>query len=393
MLVLAVPSMVLADDTTPQVDDPLHDELKPQGQAARGLYYSGMRVRYLGAERMVRELERAKLNAAVIDLKDGEGQVTYDSAVEILAPQEKPYIEDPRALMQALREGGIYTIGRIVCFTDPSLPQRDTSRAVMDGRNGHEGEPWARWEGRNTWLDPFNGDNHDLIVALAKEAEAMGVDEIQLDYFRFPVDEAAEFAVFPADDGRPRHEVLAGLLERIDREVKIPIGVDVFGVTAFRFHKPKGLGQIVASWLPYVEVLSPMLYVNGMSAWMRGKERRAERLVRYGVNQLRERLGDGVVLRPFLQAFERGADSYSPDFIAEQVRGVILGGGDGYLFWHVNSDYDMVTRGMRGPVRRMLPLPIDRRRAAREAALAAEPTRAPEGRERMASKSPESAAN
>lgn len=347
----------------------LEDPVSPAAQRAKGLYYSGMRVRYLGAERMVQELQRAHLSAAVIDLKDGEGQVTYPTAIKVLQPQVEAYIPDPAALVAQLKQAGIYTIARIVCFTDPSLPRREIGRAVLDGRPGHEGEPWANWAGRNTWLDPFNARNHELVVALAREAEAMGFDEIQLDYFRFPVDEAASFAVFPADMGHPRHLVLAALLERVDRAVHVPLGVDVFGVTAYPFHRPQGLGQVLPYFLPYVEVLTPMLYVNGMSTWMRdGRGRRAERLVRLGVSNMRRELGESLVIRPFLQAFEAGADDFGPDFITQQVRAVALGGGDGYLFWHPNSDYGVVRDAMRGPVRRMFPFPDVKRRIARQQA-------------------------
>jgi hypothetical protein len=284
----------------------------------------------------------------VIDLKDGEGLVTYDTAIEALRPQRKIYLEDPAALTDALHREGIYAIARIVCFTDPSLPRRDPSRAVLDGRPGHEGEPWANWGKRNTWLDPYNVDNHALVLALAREAEALGFDEIQFDYFRFPVDEAAAFARFPADDGRPRHEVLAGLLARVDAELSIPIGVDVFGANAFRYRSVAALGQDLKAFLPHVEALSPMLYVKGMKTLLApGIERRAEKGVGFAVNRLRGELGPGLVLRPFLQAFADGADYYTPEFIDEQVRAVARNDGDGYLFWHVNSDYALVHESHR----------------------------------------------
>jgi hypothetical protein len=323
------------------------DTMSQAGQRARGLYYSGMRVHYLGAKRMAQELKRSRLNAAVIDLKDGEGLVTYDTAIEALRPQRKIYIEDAAALTDALHREGIYAIARIVCFTDPSLPRREPSRAVLDARPGHEGEPWANWGKRNTWLDPFNAQNHELVLALAREAEALGFDEIQFDYFRFPVDPAADFARFPADDGRPRHEVLAALLARVDAELSIPIGVDVFGANAFKYRSVAALGQNLKAFLPHVEALSPMLYVNGMQTLVAPGVGRAERGVGYAVNRLRAELGPGVVLRPFLQAFANGADYYTPEFIDEQVRGVARNEGDGYLFWHVNSDYSLVHASHR----------------------------------------------
>lgn len=346
------------------------DEVSPLGQRAAGLYISGMRARYLGAERIVSSLRYARLNAAVIDLKDGEGQVTYPTRIPELQSQVVRYIEDPRALTDALRRSGKYSIARIVCFNDPHLPKRLPGRAVLDARPGHEGEVWANWRGRNTWLDPYNEDNHSMIVALAREAEALGFDEVQLDYFRFPVDGAASFAHYPAEDGRPRSQVLSGLLARIDAAVSIPLGVDVFGVTAFRHRDNAELGQDLEAFLPHVEVLSPMLYLKGMQTLVsRRKDERARRAIRYAMKQMRARLGDRVVLRPFLQAFPQGADYFTPGFIAEQVRGVARGGGDGYLFWHPNSDYKMVEAGLRGPVRRMAPFPVAERRMARLLAL------------------------
>lgn len=346
--------------------DPFVDPVSPQGQTARGLYLSGPTVRYLGADGIISRLRRARVDAAVIDLKDGRGQVTYDTNIEALEPQQVRYLGDGRELIRKLKEAGIYTIARIVCFSDPKLPRNEPHRAVMDKRPHREGQLWAKWEGRNTWLDPYNTDNHDVVLGLAKEAEALGFDEIQFDYFRFPVDEAAPNAKFPAETDQPRHLVLRDLLRRVDEGVRIPIGIDVFGVAAFRWQPPQektGLGQILGEWTDYVEVFSPMLYVNGMTAWMKHVDKgRAERLVRAGVNRVRARLGPEPVIRPFLQGFERGADYYNPTFIAEQIRGARSAGADGFLFWHPGCRYSMVRRAMNGAARMLgRPFPIERR--------------------------------
>jgi hypothetical protein len=265
-------------------------------------------------------------------------------------------------MFKALREAGIYTIGRIVCFSDPKLPRNYPERAVLDGRPRKKGELWASWGRRNTWMDPYNEKNHDLIVELAIEAEKLGLDEIQLDYFRFPVDDTTRFAVFPAQVDTPRRQVLLGLLRRIDEAITIPIGVDVFGLTAFRKGDRAGLGQSLEDWAMHVEVFTPMLYLNGMGLWLRGeKEQRALRLVAAGVSNIRKRLGYGPIIRPFLQAFPQGADYYDTEFIAEQIRGARQGGADGFLFWHPASDYDLVRTAMSGSARGISPFPIDER--------------------------------
>jgi hypothetical protein len=79
------------------------------------------------------------------------------------------------------------------------------------------------------------------------------------------------------------------------------------------------------------------------------------------VKILRQRVGYGPVIRPFLQAFPNGADHYDPQFIAEQIGGARAAGADGFLFWHPGSNYGMVQAGTLGPARMLMPFPFDER--------------------------------
>jgi putative glycosyl hydrolase protein len=160
--------------------------------------------------------------------------------------------------------------------------------------------------------------------------------------------------------------VLVGLLKRVDEAIGIPIGTDVFGVTAFHEGDRDGLGQLPEKWAAHVDVFTHMLYLDGMSSWRpRGGNPRAERLIYAAIKNLRRRLGSGPVLRPFLQAFARGADYYNEAFIAEQIRGSRDAGADGFLFWSPSSSYRMVQSSMAGAARGLLPFPIDERLAWR----------------------------
>lgn len=351
---------------SPFPEQSLVDPVSEQGQRAKGLYFNGPVLRALGVDGVIRSVQRAGMNAAVIDLKDGEGRVLWNTEINELRPQRKRFVADMAAAVRSLKAAGIYTIARLVCFSDPYLPRRYPERAVQDARRKHRGKVWADTGKRNPWLDPYNADNHDMVIAMAREAEGLGFDEIQFDYFRFPVDSATGYAVFPSQTEQPRREVLLGLLRRIDEAVRIPLGVDVFGLTAFRKGDKAGLGQSPEDWARHLEVFSPMLYVNGMGAWMRdGKGERALRLVLAGVRNLRRRLGHGPVIRPFLQAFSAGADNYGAGFIAEQIQGARLGGADGFLFWHPASHYGTVRAGMLGPAKALFPFPVAERRAWR----------------------------
>jgi hypothetical protein len=314
-------------------------QLNERVRAIRGAYFSRNTIAARGAQDTAKFLRSAGLNAVVIDFKDSEGNMSASLSGDEPPTKWRPVTRD---LLKQLDELGVYTIARIVCFSDPVLPKKHPERAVMDGRPHKQGEIWANWGGRNTWLDPYHPENQQMVIDLAERAEALGFHEVQLDYIRFPVDEATPFAVFPSQTSQTRTDLLTDLMRRVDEAIEIPLGVDVFGTTAFQFEPQLELGQDPVRWAAHVQVFSPMLYVNKMGNYMAPGPRRAQRLVNLAVSRLRGRLGPGPVIRPFLQAFERGADYFTPEFIVEQIKGATSGGGDGYLFWDPSTKYQMV---------------------------------------------------
>ncbi|AKF09345.1 putative glycoside hydrolase [Sandaracinus amylolyticus] len=347
---------------------PRHDELSERIQQARGLYITAPYVRVNGARGVVRIIRSSAMDAAVLDLKDATGRVNYDSAIPELQEQETRLHGDVRALVQTLHENGIVAIARIVCFNDPVLAHRMPDRAIQDVRAHRRGRTrvWTSWGTGGAWLDPWDTRNHDLVISVAREAEALGFDEIQLDYIRFPVDDGVPYAHYPHEqqDVR-RRDMLHAFLGRLDDAVRIPVGVDVFGIQAYWEGDSSGLGQDLSLWTDVVDVYSPMLYLNAMRDWERGTQDRARRLVQIGVQRMRQRLGPRPVIRPFLQAFEQEAEDWGPRFIANQIQGARRGGSDGFLFWHPGSNYGTVQRAMQGIAHSLSPFPIpeDRTRA------------------------------
>jgi hypothetical protein len=328
--------VTLASQSASSVKMAIKPEITERAREVRGIYFSRNAIAARGAEGTARFLKSAGLNAVVIDFKDSEGNMSASLSGDEPPTKWKPVTRD---LLKQLDELGVHTIARIVCFSDPVTPRKFPHRAVMDGRPHKQGEIWANWGGRNTWLDPYNVENQQMVIDLARRAQELGFHEVQLDYIRFPVDEATPFAVFPAKTEHTRADLLTDLMRRVDEAIEIPLGVDVFGTTAFQFEPQEELGQDPARWAAHVQVFSPMLYMNKMGNYMAPGPRRAERLVRTAVGRMRGRIGPGPVIRPFLQAFERGADYYNAEFIAEQVRGAMGGGGNGFLFWDPSAQY------------------------------------------------------
>jgi len=339
-----------------QDDDRYFDPVTEAGQQARGLYLGASFVRRHGTEAVIRAVHAARMNAVVLDLKDAEGRVHHRTDIAALRESMTGDLGDARALIEALHAEGIYVIARIACFADDTLPRRAPELAIRDVRPRRD--VWVSWGTGGTWLDPHNETNQRLVVDLAREAEALGFDEIQLDYVRFPVDDGVQFAEYPAETETPRPDVILSMLEAIDLAVGIPLGVDVFGLAAYREGDPSGLGQDLERWTRHVEIYTPMLYINSMRSWRRGRDDRAFSLVFDGAWILRQRLGWRPVIRPFLQAFRQGADEFGPEFIFDQVRAARRARADGFLFWHPGHTYGVVRRAMRGRTRSLVPFPI-----------------------------------
>ncbi len=335
------------------------DPVSAQGRQARGLYFTGPYIRRYGVEGVLSSLRQGNLNAAVIDLKDDQGRVLFDTQVPLFRASRAPMLGDARALVARLKAEGIYTIGRIVCFNDPIVPRAHPERAILDGRPRHESLPWISWGTGNTWLDPSNPENHALIRDLAVEVAGLGFDEVQLDYVRFPVDQGTSYAVFQHERQGARHwEYIASMLRMVDEAIHVPLGVDIFGLSALRVGDPAGLGQSAEDWARYVEVFTPMLYANNFKSWQgSGELERGASFVFAATQRLRERLGTQPVIRPFLQAFSAGTDTYDENFVAGQIRAARQAGANGFLFWNPASNFGTVTRAMRGPARGLAPFP------------------------------------
>jgi hypothetical protein len=345
------------------------DRVTEQGQRARGLYITYPYLHIFKPKGVIRMLQRARLDTAVVDLKDDAGRISFRTGVEQYKEQVVGQPIDMKAAVAELKAAGIYTIARIVCFNDPGLPKREPDRAILDGRPKYAGKnkPWVSHGTGNTWLNPYNKRNHDLFVAMAKEAEALGFDEVQLDYIRFPVDAGTEYALYEPSTEELRRFVILDMLRRIDGEIKVPLSVDVFGLAAIRRGDPTGLGQSLTDWTAHVEAFSPMLYVNAMPGWRMDVEDRGHVLVKGPSYILRQRVGRGPIIRPFMQAFENGlGDKWNPDFIVQEITGARMGDADGFLFWNPGSNYGMVSRGVAKLPGAIMPFPLEGRDKFRE---------------------------
>ena len=148
----------------------------------RALYLNGSAVQY--ADSYVQAAEGSGVNAFVVDIVDGTA-VSYASPVmQQYSPSAYAAalgcMEVFRANVQKLKDAGYYLIGRITVFNDAHLAADHPEQVICD----LNGTPlqishmyWPSAYDRTVWR---------YKVDLALEAAALGFNEIQFDYIRFP---------------------------------------------------------------------------------------------------------------------------------------------------------------------------------------------------------------
>ncbi len=318
-----------------------------EGLDARGVYlpfYTAMIPAQ--RERIFQLIDDTALNAVVVDIKSDEGLV-WDADVplarEIGATYEGFDLEE---FVRKAHERDIYVIGRFTVFKDTKLATNRPEWAIQSS----EGGLWMD-DTKNRYIDPFDERAWDYYADLAVEAANLGVDEIQWDYVRFPVD--GDLSTLRVDgeyteDGRINQitEFLA-YTERRLRPAKVYISADIFGLTVWHTNE-NYLGQRLERVVRHIDYVSPMLYPSGFNSGSGGYKvppAHPYGLIKQSLENTYERLdklGLPVKVRPWLQAFYDygwGIPYEVPQERAQRKAAEDLN-TSGWLFWNPAAKYD-----------------------------------------------------
>ena len=314
---------------------------------ARGIYVNAT---IAGTPRILALADRlleAGGNTIVFDIKDRPGDLSYDSRVPLAAAinaSSESTIPRPRRLVDLLHRQGIHVVARIACFYDTRLAR---SRPELMPRSKRTGEPWHE-KGQPGWVDPSNPQVQNYLLDIIKEVAEIGVDEIQLDYLRFPTEGNVEDAVFAFDpETSAKHQVITGFLHRVRQILKptqILLAADIFGVVAWgNAADVESTGQNLPDLLPLLDVVSPMLYPShfyGRFARIADPVGHPYAVVHQGCHNLSRLAAPyAVTVRPWIQAFSYRVPDFDLNYIAEQLRGAEAGGARGWLLWNSAGRY------------------------------------------------------
>ena len=287
--------------------------------------------------------DRTDLNALVIDVKGDKATIPYPTGVAMareVGANKVITVKDMPAQLAEFKAKGIYLIGRIVVFKDDLLAIAHPELAVH-----LNGGLFKDREGLH-WVDPSRQEVWKYNLAIAAEAAAMGFDEIQFDYVRFPDKRGVQFSVANTEENRVK--AISGFLAAA-RERLVPfnvfVGADLFGYVAWN-ENDTDIGQTLAATAPHLDYLCPMLYPSGFQFGIPGylnPVANSYHIVNLTLKQAVNRAKiSSLRFRPWLQSFRDYAfdhRKFGAEEIGQQIKAAEDVDCNGWMLWNPRNSY------------------------------------------------------
>lgn len=295
-------------------------------------------------------IERTELNTMVINVKNDDGRVTYDSNSEAVNAYkvETNVLKNTKTLMDNLQKKKVYTVARIVTFKDPYMAQKNKNWA-MKKKNGD-----LFYLDGAYWIDPYNKEYWTYVVNIAKEAASLGFDEIQFDYVRFPSNrnnQVDSVVKFNNPTNQTKEAIIPEFLTYAKKELEpygVKVSADVFA-WAMAVNDDAGIGQKWENMTQVVDITSPMIYPSHYSAGNLGVKdpiRQPYDIVKASIDRalkretvLKNQNKSVADMRPWFQDFSQHGVTYGTDKVKAQIKAAKELGVNEYLMWNAQNNY------------------------------------------------------
>jgi hypothetical protein len=280
------------------------------------------------------------LNTIELDVKDENGYVGFVSpdmpALARKVGAARPYYNAKQVAEEAHR-AGVYLIGRVVVYEDPTLTTGDPALGIQSRYGGvwknQNGLGWANEYDARVW-------KYDTDIAIA--AAKAGFDEIQFDYVRFPTDGNVSLAVYPHKRNEPRSTTIDRFFKyavsRLHR-FHVRVSADVFGLSASR---DLGIGQTPARIGKVLDAIYPMVYPSHYNPGefnLIEPEAFPYATVVHSLRDFdRQTRGERVRITPWLQDFTIKVN-YGLEQVGEQIDAARAMHANGFLLWNAEGLY------------------------------------------------------
>ncbi len=298
-----------------------------------------------------------EVNALVIDIKNDDGLVAWNSDIEVVGQLKSNWntpLKNYDKLMAYLNQNNIYKIARVVSFKDPYFAKTMPEHSIQLKTGGVYKD-----RAGTSWVNPFDKYVWQYIVAVSKESALRGFDEIQFDYVRFP-DGAKTYnpiTEFPGRDNRDKDIGIEEFLKFASKELEpynVNLSADVFGfITRSWDDKPEDIGQTWRKMANQTDYMCPMIYPSHYGPGLYGfdvPDQHPYEVSRLAVMEAIERNAaqkNPGKIRPWFQGFNapwvKGYKNYDAKAISDQIVASMELGVDEYIIWNATCNYEPMS--------------------------------------------------
>jgi hypothetical protein len=273
------------------------------------------------------------LTAIVLEIKDDRGELFFKST----GP------DGTNRLASAVKRchgAGLQVIARYCVFKDVKAEEE-----IVEARFGSSPGSDARCE---DWTDPVAPEALRYNLDNLREVVACGVDEVNLDYVRYPSAREGQVDLPLAAKCRNITEFIRKA-RRATRGVRLSL--DVFGYVAWSEGAAR-VGQKIEDLAPWVDGIYPMLYPNHFAQNSLGYKHPVEHpytVLRRGCEAALSKKGLAAVrIIPWIQCFSLRKDTlkYGPVEVLAQIQGAKDSGIPSFLAWNSQATYDTLDRAL-----------------------------------------------
>lgn len=322
-------------------------------------------------ESLTKLLEETELNAIVIDIRDYTGMISFPTDNPILKDMvsDDCGANDMKGFIESLHAKDIYVIGRITVFQNPHYTKMHPDQAVQHKNGG----VWKDRKGL-AFVDVGAKPYWDTVVELANESYAIGFDEINFDYIRYPSDGDMAAAVYIKRDGKTKQEMLEEFFKYLSENVDpgMVTSADLFGMVTTNYDD-LNIGQVLERTLPYFDFIGPMVYPShypkGFNGWndvnavpyelmkyvMASAVKRTIAPTTSIPSLAYTRIGTSTPavyqkpeypaskMRPWIQDFDYPVE-YTPEMVRAQIRANEELGINSYMVWDPGNKYSSLKQ-------------------------------------------------
>lgn len=304
--------------------------------------------------------QAAGINTVVFDLKNMNGRVFLSGAklAHLSKENHNPIIDIPR-VVKTLHERDMKAVSRVVMFHDIFLAKADSTLRpqLADG-------PWVESKKKGpSWVDSSHPKVQSRALALIEQAAKAGVDEVQLDYIRFPTQgrvDSASFYFQRVDaqkalkdtfyQNRQKKEIILDFVKRakaICGKYNVTLTGDLFAIVAWqRTVDVNKTGQDIGLLSDYFDAVHPMIYSSHFNQdfGFRKEVNNEVYHITYKASRLtRDFAHKSCRVIPYIQA-NGWRVNYTKEYMRNQIQAVRDAKCSGYILWNSSNKYFRTLR-------------------------------------------------